>query len=77
MWFNRFGVPTRPSRSIEDFMVMITSENTLDKFFKYIDCNTTVSIYEDYQQGLDGAVSDEDRKILSYYKESLKQKGDH
>lgn len=58
-------------------MILITSERTLDKFFKYIDCDTTVSVYEDFQKGLDAAASDEDRKILSYYKESLKHKAGH
>ena len=77
LWFNRFGVPVRPTRSIDDFMVLITSESALDKVFKYIDCPTTVSIYEDYQKGLDAAASDEDKKIMEYYQESLKHKADH
>jgi hypothetical protein len=36
-----------------------------------------VSVYEDYQQGLDGIASEEDKKMLDYYKESLKHKSHH
>ena len=58
-------------------MTFIASEGTLNKAFEYIGYDGTVKVYEDYQAGLDGIASDEDRKMLEYYKESLKHKSHH
>lgn len=77
LWFNRFGVAARPVRSIDNLMTFIAAESMLDNIFKYIGYEGTVSAYEDYHQGLDGAASDEDKKMLEYYKESLKHKSHH
>jgi len=77
LWYNRFNVASRPIRSVEDFMNFIASEESLNRAFEYIGYEGTVSAYEDYQQGLDGIASDEDRKMLDYYKESLKHKSHH
>ena len=49
----------------------------LDKTFEYIGYDGTVEAYEDYQKGLDGVATEEDRKMLEYYKESLKHKSHH
>lgn len=77
LWYNRFNVASRPLRSVEDFMTFIASEATLNRAFEYIGYEGTVAAYEDYQQGLDGIASDEDRKMLDYYKESLKHTSHH
>jgi hypothetical protein len=77
LWFNRFNVASRPLRSVEDFMTFIASEHTLNQAFEYIGYEGTVNAYEDYQQGLDGIASEEDKKMLDYYKESLKHKSHH
>ena len=77
LWFNRFNVPSRPNRSIENFMTFLASEKMMDRAFEYIAYDGTVRAYEDYQEGLDGIASDEDRKMLDYYKESLKHKSHH
>ena len=77
LWYNRFNVASRPIRSVEDFMNFIASVESLNRAFEYIGYVGTVSAYEDYQQGLDGIASDEDRKMLDYYKESLKHKSHH
>ncbi len=58
-------------------MTFITSEKELDKTFTYIGFEGTVNTYEDYQTGLDGIATEEDRKMLDYYKESLKHKSHH
>lgn len=58
-------------------MTFIASEKTLNEAFEYIGYKGTVGAYEDYQAGLDGIASDEDRKMLAYYKESLKHKSHH
>jgi len=49
-------------------MTFIASESTLNGAFEYIGYDGTVSAYEDYQAGLDGIASDEDKKMLAYYK---------
>ena len=77
LWYNRFNVASRPLRSVENFMTFIASEATLNRAFEYIGYEGTVSAYEDYQKGLDGVASDEDKKMLDYYKESLKYSSHH
>ena len=49
----------------------------MNEAFEYIGYKGTVEAYEDYQAGLDGIASEEDRKMLAYYKESLKHKSHH
>lgn len=49
LWYNRFNVPSRPLRSVEDFMTFIASEDSLDRAFEYIGYAGTVNVYEDYQ----------------------------
>jgi len=68
LWYNRFNVASRPLTSVDDFMTFIASESTLNGAFEYIGYDGTVSAYEDYQAGLDGIASDEDKKMLAYYK---------
>ena len=58
-------------------MTFITSEKELNRTFEYIGFDGTVDAYTDYQAGLDGVASEEDRKMLDYYKESLKHKSHH
>ena len=77
LWYNRFNVPARPTQSIDAFMSLLASESNLNRVFDYMDCPNTVSAYEDYKGGLDAIASDEDRKMLDYYKESLKHKSHH
>ena len=77
LWYNRFNVAARPLRSVENFMTFIASEATLNRAFEYMGYEGTVNAYEDYQQGLDGIASQEDCKMLEYYKESLKHKSHH
>jgi hypothetical protein len=77
LWYNRFGIATRPLRSVDNFMTLIGSEKTLNEAFDYTGYEGTVSTYEDYQQGLDGIASEEDKKMMEYYKESLKHKSHH
>lgn len=77
LWYNRFDVASRPLRSVENFMTFIASEKTLNEAFEYIGNPATVNVYEDYHEGLDGASSAEDRKMMAYYKESLKHKSHH
>jgi hypothetical protein len=57
LWYNRFDVASRPLRSVENFMTFIASEKTLNEAFEYIGNPATVSVYEDYHEGLDGASS--------------------
>ena len=58
-------------------MTFLASEKMMDRVFDYIAYDGTVASYEDYQEGLDGIANDEDRKMLDYYKESLKHKSHH
>lgn len=58
LWYNRFDVPSRPLRSVEDFMTFIVSEASLNRAFEYIGYEGTVNAYEDYQSGLDGIASE-------------------
>lgn len=58
LWYNRFDVPSRPLRSVEDFMTFIASEASLNRAFEYIGYEGTVNAYEDYQSGLDGIASE-------------------
>lgn len=62
---------------MENFMTFLASGKMMNLIFEYIAYEGTVSAYEDYQKGLDGVATDEDRKMLDYYKESLKHKSHH
>lgn len=58
-------------------MTFLASEKMLNRAFEYVGYEGTVESYEDYQKGLDDIAGDEDRKMLEYYKESLKHKSHH
>ena len=58
LWFNRFGVPTRPNRSLQNFMTFLEAEAMMEKIFDYTSFDGTVAIYEDYQKGLDGVATE-------------------
>ena len=66
--FNRFGVASRPNRSINDFMTFLASEKMLNRAFEYVGYEGTVEAYEDYHKGLDGIAGEDDKKMLEYYK---------
>jgi len=70
-------VASRPNRSINDFMTFLASEKMLNTAFEYVGYEGTVEAYEDYHEGLDGIAGEDDKKMLDYYKESLKHKSHH
>ena len=49
----------------------------LNAAFEYVGYEGTVEAYEDYHEGLDGIAGEDDKKMLDYYKESLKHKSHH
>jgi hypothetical protein len=75
LFYNRMGAPTRPHRSLEEILIFLAGSKTFDDLSDFASFETASNINTDQQKGLDSWMSDEDYKMLDYYKESLKHGG--
>ena len=78
VFFNRFGAPTRPLRTMEDMMVFLAGSAIFDQLADFVSYNGAMDINMDIQKGLDSWMSEEDKTMLVKYQQHLKaNKGGH
>ena len=77
LFYNRMGAPTRPHRNLEDILIFLAGSKTFDDLSDFASFPAAANINTDQQKGLDSWMSDEDYKMLDYYRESLKHGGGH
>lgn len=75
LFYNRFGAPSRPHRNLDDLLTFLAGSATLDQLADFVSYNTAMEINMDIQKGLDSWMSEEDKKMLHYYQQSLKSGG--
>ena len=63
---NRFGATTRPLQSIDVFINFITNMNAMNSSIDFISSKIATEINDDLSDGLDGIVTDEDRRFMEY-----------
>ena len=73
LFYNKFGAPVKPHRSIEDIMAFLGGSETYDNLFDFLSYNPAMDVNSDNQNGLDTWMADEDEKMIEIYKESLKK----
>lgn len=71
------GAPTRPHRSLEEILLFLAGSETFEDLSNFASFKDASDINMDQQKGLDSWMSDEDYKMLDYYRESLKHGGHH
>lgn len=64
--YNNLGVPTRPTRSMNDFLTFIASTEAINKNFDYITYG--LSLNSDQVKGLDSYSSENDERMLELLK---------
>eukprot|EP01017_Pseudomicrothorax_dubius_P008620 TRINITY_DN12853_c0_g1_i3.p1 TRINITY_DN12853_c0_g1~~TRINITY_DN12853_c0_g1_i3.p1 ORF type:complete len:179 (-),score=58.72 TRINITY_DN12853_c0_g1_i3:119-655(-) len=74
LFFNRFGAPTRPHKSLDDLLVFLAGSWTYDQLADFISYNNAMDINMDQQKGLDSWMSEEDRRMLERYQAQQKKK---
>lgn len=74
LFYNKFGGPTRPHRNLENLLIFLAGSITYEQLGDFISYGVGMDINMDMQKGLDSWMSTEDRKMLQYYKDSLKAK---
>lgn len=76
VFFNRFGAPSRPLRTMEDMMVFLAGSAIFDQLADFVSYNAAMDINTDIAQGLDSWMGDEDRQMLARYQQKMKAGGD-
>ncbi len=66
LYTNRYGVPTKPTRSLEDVILFTTYQAAIDDAIDYMSLEETGKTMHDMERGLDGWLGDEDRKMMLY-----------
>lgn len=77
LFYNKFGAPTRPLRSLDDLITFLAGSATFDQLADFISYSSAMDINMDMQKGLDSWMSDEDSKMLAYYQQFAKGKSSH
>lgn len=62
MYFNAFGAPSRPTRSMKDFLTFIESTESIDKSFEFLAYGLTTNV--DQVAGLDSYTTENDERML-------------
>ena len=75
LFFNRFGAPTRPLRTMEDMMTFLAGSAIFDQLADFLSYNQAMDINTDVQKGLDSWMGEEDKQMLAKYQESIKNGG--
>mgnify|MGYP006976765947 FL=1 len=73
LFFNKFGAPTRPLRSLDDLITFLAGSWTYDQLADFVSYNAGMDINMDMQKGLDSWMGEEDKKMLQYYQATLKK----
>lgn len=74
LYLNRYGVPNRPTRSIDDALFFITNQQALDKALDFVSAPLLEANISDVEKGLDTWLNEEDKNIFNYYDKYLKNK---
>ena len=69
LFLNRYEVPTKPTRSIEDLIEFTGYKTAMDEAINYMSLKESVKTVGDFQQGLDTWLGEEDQKLMLYAKE--------
>lgn len=77
LFFNKFGAPTRPIKSLDDMMVFLAGSWTYDQLADFISYSTAMDINMDMQKGLDSWMGEDDSKMLEAYQKFQKGKSSH
>lgn len=75
MYYNNLGAPTRPTRSMNDFMTFIGSSEAIAKNFEYLMYG--LNLNADQMNGLDSYTTENDERMLELLAESKKRSGGH
>ena len=65
---HRFNVPTRPTETIDKAIAFVTNTNAIESSLSFISNPVAENYNEDFMQGLDGILTDEDVRFLEYTK---------
>lgn len=79
-WFNlrnRFGAPTRPLRSLDDMIAFLSGSETYNDLADFTSYSQSTDVNKDQMLGLDSWMSEEDSKMMQYYKHHMKNAGGH
>jgi len=75
LFFNKFGAPTRPVKTLDDMIAFLAGSWTYDQLADFVSYNAGMDINMDMQKGLDSWMGDEDKKMLEYYQKSIRKGG--
>ena len=68
LFINRYGAPTKPTRSVDDLITFASYRAAIDDAIDYMSLNETTKTMYDLERGLDTWLSEEDRKMMIYAK---------
>ncbi|EGR30462.1 hypothetical protein IMG5_131360 [Ichthyophthirius multifiliis] len=74
LFFNRFGAPSRPLRSLEDMIAFLSGSVTYDQLADFTSYSHAMDVNADQQAGLDSWMSQNDLNMLKYYQKSIGKK---
>lgn len=69
------GAPTRPTRSMDEFMAFINSNEAIERNFDYMMFGLDINV--DQLKGLDSYTTENDERILDILKELKHKQGGH
>ena len=69
------GAPTRPTRSMDEFMTFINSNEAIEKNFDYLLYGLDVNV--DQLKGLDSYTTENDERMLEILKDLKNKQGGH
>jgi hypothetical protein len=72
LFYNKFGAPTRPLRSLDDLMTFLAGSKTFDDLADFLSYNTAMDINTDMQNGLDSWMSPVDKDMVNQYRIHVK-----
>lgn len=58
LFYNRFGAPSRPLRSLEDLITFLSGSSTYDQLADFASFNHAMDVNQDQQAGLDSWMTD-------------------
>ena len=72
LFYNRFGAPTRPTRSMDEMMAFLAGSKTFDDLADFLSYDGSMSVNTDALNGLDSWMSDQDKTMMSAYRAQAK-----
>jgi len=67
LFYNKFGAPTRPLRSLDDMIAFLGGSKTIDELADFVSYDTAMDNNGDMQKGLDSWMDDRDKDMLRQY----------